>query len=68
MNSIEIAKHAILSTAGAGKFVSEDVREKLAIAEAAIIVSNMDESISAATRMHRLNESINEIRVTLARD
>ena len=65
MSAVLIAKQAVAATAEIAKFVSPDIREKLAIAEVAIVIDGMDESISASVRIFRLQEAIIEVRAIL---
>ena len=65
MNSSQIAESAIAASAQAGRFLSIDLRMKLAIAEVALIVYQMDESTPAPIKVFRLEEAIFEIQQTL---
>lgn len=65
MNAIQIARAAVSDTETAAKYVSAEVRDLLAIGKAAVIVDGMDDSTPAAIKIHRLQESIREIRNTL---
>lgn len=65
MTSTEIARQAVRSTQHLAGIVSYTVRERLAIAEVAITVECMDDSINPAVRLMRLSEGIAAVREML---
>ena len=67
MSSFELAVRAVESTRVAAPFVTRSVREKMAIAEIALSVAQMDPSIPAGSKVYRLEQGIKEVRELIAR-
>lgn len=63
MTATQIAKEAMSRTSAVAKFVNAEIREKLAIAEVAILIDGQDDSISADVRMLRLTDAISMVRI-----
>ena len=65
MNGYELAVKAVKSSQPASPFVSAEVRQKLAIAELALLVYGMDHSTLPLARIRKLEDGIKEIHLML---